>query len=229
MATLNLVIAAASRLKDNLKPFSIVNPVPGQSGIYQIKDDAGGTFNAYVDMATDGGYWILTTRWAAALPAQNVIPMVNQIVKDAPLAGFSATPDLYPAVPAGRIAKNPSKEFLFQSENAGWKSLYGDYQRGQLLAAGTTSLSTTTSIPVTTPLGNKLFWGVRAGWRLETDLTALPLGFWTINNNNGPCGGENQAGSNRMCPLATTGSAYTQHCDFTSLKRFYLRAVNYPG
>lgn len=230
MATLNLVIASASRLAGNLKPFSIVNPVVGSSGIYQITDDAGNKFDAYVDMVTDGGFWIQVARWTGAIPAGSVVGMDKMLVKDNNLVGYSANPSTNPSVPAGRILKNPAKEFMFQSDASVWKTLYGNWMVGQLFPAGTTMWGVDTAMPVRTSIGNKNVYGARSGWRLDTDLRAIPLSFWTINNANGPCGGSGRTKTGDCCPMMDANAAgYNAHCDYVNMKRFYLRAANYPG
>jgi hypothetical protein len=227
MSLYTLLISANKTHKQSTSTLSIKNPKVGQDGIYQIYDDAGNTFPAWVDMTTDGGYWIQVLRWSTPLAAGNMSPMNKQLVKGQAISGFSAVPGSYPSIPAGKIGANPANEFLFQNEHAQWKTLYGNWQRGNLFPAGTTSIQPGVPIPVVTSIGNKNFWGARGGWNLVTDMTSLQFSFWTQAGAGGPCGGSGVVGNNKCCPMADNG-AYSSHCDYTNLKRAYLRASNYP-
>lgn len=230
MSVRGIVIAVAPRVKGPFKPLAIKNPVAGQSGIYDIYADDGSTFKAYVDMATDGGYWILLNRWTGATNQGSAIPAANQIQQGKSISGFTIDPTNYPTVPAGKIAKNPSKQFLIQSEHPTWKSLFGNWQRASTFLETDTAIKHNVGFPVVTPLGNKTLHGFQTGWNADTPLSSTHIGFWTQAGNQGPCGGANREGPDRCCVvMPPSNAAFANHSDLTQLKRLYLRAVNFPG
>lgn len=228
MSFRTIVIAPAGRNK-KIRALSIVNPVAGSSGIYNVVDDAGNTFPAYVEMSIDGGYWILVSRWtgyiSTSVPA-NKISFRKSIQKDQAISGYSVSPSMYPAIPAGRIAKNPANEWLMVSANTTWIGLFGAWQKGAIL---TGDIGPTQAIPVVTSIGNRNLYGARAGWSQVTTMDS-GLGFWTQAGNSGPCGGAARLGTSKPCPvMAYTTEGYENHSDATSVKSVYIRAVNYPG
>lgn len=231
MSIRSITVAAAQRRAEDRKTIlSIVNPIPGSSGIYNIIDDAGNTFPAYVDMSIDGGYWILVARWtgwlSSAVPASR-LRFKQTIVKNQAIAGFSVTPGPNPAIPAGRISSNPSKEWLLRSSNAAWTSLFGQWQKGQILEG---NIAHGVGVPVVTSIGPKTLHGHRTGW-FESTSIENSLGFWTAAGNGGHCGGAGREGTNKCCPImAFSSEGLGSHADGTgSVKQMYLRATNYPG
>ena len=46
--------------------YTILNAQDGVDGIYRVAGPDGEEFDAYCDMTTDGGHWILIARWAAS-------------------------------------------------------------------------------------------------------------------------------------------------------------------
>ena len=229
MSIRSLMISSSKRRElDKVKILSIINPVPGTSGIYQIVDDAGKTFPAYVDMATDGGYWILVARWtgwvSSTMP-QNKISFRQSIMKDQAIAGFSNNPASFPAIPAGKISKNPAKQWSLRSANSSWTSLFGAWQRGSTIEG---DIVHGVGLPVVTSIGNKTLHGPRTGWFQNSPVDS-GFGFWTVSGNNGHCGGSGRAGTNTCCPvMAFSSEGYGVHADGTALKQLFIRATNFP-
>lgn len=198
--------------------FEIQNPVPGVNGIYQVKDTATNkTFNAYVNMTYDGGYWVLAAYWV--VPTEMVRTNNQLLYRGSALATYSKNPSTYPVIPSGMI--NTSARALLRSENSSWISTFGQWQSFETMAAGATAPHYNAS----TSIGNKIIYTHAAGWpsTSNTNITSSnPFGFWTTYGNGGPCGGENRVGTNKMCVMASTG--YSPHGDSTSNKFFYLKA-----
>lgn len=206
---------------------SIVNPVPNSDGIYQITDSAGGTFPAYVDMTTDGGYWILAFRWTLPPAPVNSRTFNNLVVKGQPISGYSVLPATFPAIPAGRVTANPATEYLLRSSNATWTSLFGTWQRMNTFNATTDAIVHNVGVPAVTSIGNRTMHGHRTGWGSPTTMN-LVLGFWTVAGPNGHCGGAGIVGTNKCCPVGSQGDGGSHYDGTNSVKQVYLRAVNKP-
>lgn len=207
---------------------SIVNPVAGSSGIYQITDSNGETFPAYVDMATDGGYWVLAARWVGNVATANQRTFLNLVVRDQPINGYSVNPSTHPAIPAGRITQNPALQYSLRSSNSSWTSLFGTWQRMSTFENASQSILHGVGVPAVTNIGNRTLHGHRTGWGGNTDLS-LVLGFWTVSGNGGHCGGAGIVGPNKCCPVISSNDGGSHYDSSTSVKQIYLRASNYPG
>lgn len=225
MVAINLLKPGKYITKQSKAPFAIHAPVVGQSGVYQIYDNAGNTFPAYVDMVSDGGYWILDAIWTTAPAAALQVTFARGMQKGKPLYGYSNNPVMFPVIPTGKFPANPAEEWMLQVDSTGWKALYGNWQRGALFPSNKVSIAPTEKVPVITPLGPKDLYGHRTGWNLATEMT-WAIGFWTTVGAGGPCGGAGAAGYSRICPVMDP--SYTSHADLTSVKRYFLRASNAP-
>jgi hypothetical protein len=226
MTAINLLKSGKYHPKQSRAPFAIHAPVVGVSGVYQIYDNQGGLFSAYVDMVSDGGYWILDAIWTTSPAAALQVTFARGMQKGKPLYGYSNNPTVFPVIPTGKFPANPAEEWMLQVDSAGWKTRYGDWQRGTLFPSNKVSIAATEKVPVITPLGPKDLYGHRSGWYLATEMT-WGIGFWTIAGPSGPCGGNGQPGTDRICPVMDP--SYGQHADFTSVKRYFLRASNAPA
>ena len=80
--------------------YEIQNAVKGVSGIYTVHASTGEVFQAYCDMVTDGGYWILIERWTVS-PTKTVT-WAQVAVRDTPLNTFSNSPASFPVIPQQR-------------------------------------------------------------------------------------------------------------------------------
>jgi hypothetical protein len=197
----------------------VMNPIEGQSGIYDIGDGNGNTTKAYVDMNTDGGYWILIARWNQMPSNTGIVPFNKVVLKGGTLKTYSNNAASYPVLPDG--TKNISQRILFKSENATWTSMFGAWQSFNTYSTNTNIGG---GIPVSTPLGAKTVYPEAAGWptQRKTDLSDT-FGLWPVSGNGGPCGGAGTAGSNRIC--ASYSYATAPHFDVTSLKQIYIKGV----
>lgn len=198
----------------------VLNAVPGVNGIYTIDAGSQGTFNAYVDMTTDGGYWILVANWTAALPNAASGRTHKQInVKGQPISGYTSNPTTYPIIKDGII--NTSSYGLFKHGNTTWKNTYGDWQ--VMETVDSTFVYGINGFPVRTSTGaTKTMWHKGAGWTsTESAMITDYFGFNMRWGNSGPCGGSGNKGSN-VCPYLYT--SYPYHFDFSTNKQFYLKA-----
>lgn len=225
MVAINLLKSGKYHTKQSKAPFAIHAPVAGVSGVYQIYDNVGGTFPAYVDMVSDGGYWILDAQWVTAPSSALQVTFARGMQKGKPLYGYSNNPAQFPVIPTGKFPANPAEEWLLQVDSSGWKSRYGDWQRGTLFPSTKTSIAATEKVPVITPLGPKDLYGHRTGWNIPTEMT-WGIGFWTQPGAGGPCGGVGATGYDKICPVMDP--SYGGHADFISMKRYFLRASNAP-
>lgn len=198
--------------------FEIQNPVPGVNGIYQVKDTATNTtFNAYVNMTYDGGYWVLAAYWV--VPSEMIRTNGQLVYRGGTLATYTRNASIYPVIPSGKI--NGSTRALLRSENGSWISLFGQWQSFDTMPAG----SIAPNYSATTSIGNKTIYPRNAGWPNygNPNITSSgSFGFWTTYGNGGPCGGENRVGTNKMCVMADNG--YSSHGDSSTNKFFYLKA-----
>lgn len=198
---------------------TIVNPVQGQSGIYQITDGKNGTFPAYVNMTDDGGNWILVARWTTS-PA-GAIRFNNFAVKGNPIRTYTNDPNNYPVAP--NSIKNESSTMLIKSFGAGWTSMFGSWQSFSTFTPST--VIGPSGIAANTSIGPKTLYIRTNGWVgiLPQDMTST-VGFMTTYGNSGPCGGANKVGSNKICIVYSDDS--TSHFDIKSLKEAYIKALN---
>jgi len=193
--------------------FTVVKPVAGRNGIYTVKNKDS-TFNAYVDMTTDGGKWVLAARWVDS--AVNVT-FNDIVVKGMPLKTQTLDGSNYPVIPTGNI--NTSDKVLIVSGNASWQAAYGAWQEFSTFAPGT--VLTNSGFPVKGPSGSYTLYHGRAAWNLAQTMEQS-LQLWTVPNNSGPCGGANKVGPNRICVVMAPG--FGSHADLSTIKSLYLKA-----
>lgn len=205
----------------NTGPLSVVGAKEGVNGIYPVRADDGSTFNAFVDMTTDGGYWVLLADWTAAMAT--TLTFNETVTRGNALRGWSRDATNRPAIPAGKILNNQASQWMFQSDSPTWKSLFGNYQKAPLLAPNT--ILGVNGIVVETPVGRRTVFSPRAGWSADTGL-GLSFGLWSAWGAGGGCGGANVFGSTRECPVADSG-AYSGHADYVTNKRLFVRAESY--
>lgn len=200
--------------KQVVSTLKVINPVAGVDGIYQVTDSqSGNTFDAYVNMTYDGGYWVLAAYWTS--PAQFTPTNAQLVYKGKALSTYSYAPSTYPVIPSGII--NQSSRGLLRSENSGWISSFGQWQSFDLLNAGETK----SGYPANTSIGDKTIYSRSAGWGgIITE--AGDFGFWSRLGNNGPCGGSGTAGSTKICP-ASNFTNWSSHVESTAKKFFYLK------
>lgn len=204
----------------NTGPLSVVGAKEGVSGIYPVRADDGSTFNAYVDMVTDGGYWVLLADWTGAMGT--TLYYNDVIVQDQPLRGWTRDAVTRPIIPAGKVI-NKASQWMFQSDHATWKTLFGAYQKAAPVPI--TTVLGANGLVVDTPLGRRSVYGPRGGWSAESSM-GMPFGLWSAWGAGGGCGGANVFGSTRECPVADSG-AYNGHADYVSNKRLFVRAASY--
>lgn len=208
--------------KGSTAGMSIVNPVAGRSGIYSINDGNGGTYPAYVDMNTNGGYWILLARWSRIMPAGE--KTFAQIAwQGQPLSGWTDDTANYPSIPSGVI--NSSSQLMFVPGHPSWISRYGTWQSFSTFSGPITTKIDASGIPVNTSKGADTLYGFRAGWKIVSD-GGSPFGLWTQYGNSGACGGAGIVGKTKMCLRGAYESQINSHFDYTYLKQLYLKATN---
>ena len=192
----------------------IINPIAGVDGIYQVTDSkSGNTFNAYVNMTYDGGYWVLAAYWTS--PSQFTRTNAQLIYRGKALSTYSAAPSTYPVIPSGII--NQSSRGLLRSENSGWISLFGQWQSFDLPNAGEIK----TGYLATTSSGNKTIYPRSAGWGGNVEEVGT-FGFWSTNTNTGACGGSGRAGTSLICP-SSNFTNWASHVEGSAKKFFYLK------
>ena len=195
----------------NLK---IQNPVAGVNGIYQVKNtETNTTFNAYVNMTYDGGYWVLATYWTS--PSQLTRLNSQLVYKDKPLSTYSANVSTYPVIPSNTT--NGSTRGMLVSSNSGWVSLFGQWQSFDLLNPGDSK----SGYLVKTPIGNKTIYSQAAGWGGNISEGGT-FGFWSVMGYGGVCGGAGVEGSSKICP-STNFPNWSSHVEGSSGKFYYLK------
>jgi len=204
--------------------FNTVGSEKAQSGIYKIMADDGSFFDAYVDMQTDGGYWIQVGDWAGAV--SRVVAFNDTIVEGMPIKGLTTDAVNRPVIPPGKLNANKSKQWMLQSAHPGWVALFGSWIRGKILQG--TSIAWNVAIPVQSELGAKAVYGWRTGWTDTTYFTSQ-FALWPVTGNGGPCGGANVGKSGAPCPVFDSGGGLAAHTDYVYRKRLFIRATNFPG
>lgn len=192
--------------------FTVLNAVAGRDGIYQVKSGSD-TFNAYVNMTTKGGKWVLVARWRSLIGAS----FNNVVVKGQPIKGVTNDPVNYPIIPSGTI--NSSDKVLILNGNPNWIQTYGAWQQFETLPSGTNL--NYKGIPAVGPSGSFEFYHHGSAWNTTQTMSAS-FGLWTVPSRNGDCGGAGRSGPNPICPILATG--YSQHGDSTNEKWLYLKA-----
>jgi hypothetical protein len=191
---------------------TVLNAIAGRDGIYQVKSGTT-TFNAYVNMTTNGGKWVLVARWTSLVNAS----FNNVVVKGQPIKGVTNDAANYPIIPSGTL--NSSDKAMIVNGNPTWTQTYGAWQQFETLPAGTNL--NYKGIPAVSPMGSYLFYHPDSAWDTIQDMTT-PFGLWTTTSRGGPCGGSGSPGNYKICPALGTG--YGQHADSTNEKRLYLKA-----
>lgn len=193
----------------------VVNPKPGVDGIYQIDAGVGGKFDAYVDMTSDGGHWILVAHWVSGAATRYYSDVVT---KGLPINSYTQNAGSYPVIPTG--VQNTADRALFKSLNSTWRASYGDWQSFSTFSPGQVLPSEGFNALTSTGLTKPLF-GSDAGWNNFYAVEASPFGLWTQRGNGGVCGGANVAGK-PVCPGLRP--YYGAHFDWSSVKQLYLKA-----
>jgi hypothetical protein len=198
----------------------IVNPVQGQSRIYQVSDGKGGTFPAYVNMTDDGGQWVLVARWAAD-PSIDLVTWNDLGVKGNRMLTYTNSASTYPVVPSNNI--NTSSRMLVKSPNTYWVASFGTWQSFATFAPNT--VVGASGFAANTSIGAKTLFIRANGWNtlVPQDMTSV-FGLFSQYGNGGPCGGNNRVGPNPIC-ISYTNSAGA-HFDLTSVKEVYIKAAN---
>lgn len=213
----------------NAGPGGILNAKVGVNGIYDILADDGSKFKAYVDMTTDGGYWIQTAHWVTLAPTSaDQLLFGEVVVTGREVKGFSSDMATRPVITAGRIKNNKAKQWMLKHDHPGWKALFGDWQIGNIFPDGDVTIPANAPVPVKTSLGNKALYSQRSGWGMDCT-PGDAFGFWTQAGNAGPCGGMAAPGPNPMCPVSDFIGNFGPHADYTYTKRLFLRATNYSS
>lgn len=195
--------------------FRIKDPVPGRDGIYQISSN-GKSFSAYVDMTTNGGYWVLALYWTN--PLSFAPQMKNLAVTNNALVTWTADASKYPVLPSG--LPNVAKQGMIVSTNPSWTSAYGAWQAFATEPASRV-VGSGNPIAVTSPKGNISLYLPINGWRTDT-FGNSGFGLFASPNNGGPCGGSGTEGYNRMCP-GYQGSGSGSHFDMSYQKFYFLK------
>lgn len=199
---------------------TIINPVQGQSRIYQISDGKSGSFPAYVNMTDDGGQWILVARWAAD-PSVPLATWNDLGVKGNKMLTYSNNASNYPVVPSNSI--NASSKMLVKNYNTSWTATFGTWQSFSTFNAST--VIGPSGFSANTSIGAKTLFIRANGWNtiVPQDMTSV-FGLFNTYGNGGVCGGNNRVGPNPMCISYTNSSG--SHFDLTSIKEVYIKALN---
>lgn len=199
----------------------VLNAVPGVNGIYTIDSGAKGTFPAYVDMTTDGGYWILAVNFTTAVPSSANGRLHRDIdVKGLPIRGYTSSAATYPIIKDGTI--NTAEYGMLKNGNATWTNRYGSWQVMSTFEPA--FVFSQAGFPVRTSTGDtKTMWHKGGGWS-TTEVASGGYDYFGFNmtwGNSGPCGGAGVTGS-KVCPYLFTSYAY--HFDYTAQKQYFLKA-----
>lgn len=198
---------------------TIINPVQGQSGIYQISDGKSSSFPAYVNMTDGGGNWILIARWTSS--PNGSIAWNSFGVKGNKMSTYTNNASAYPVIPNNSI--NESSQMMVKNYNNSWISSFGTWQSFATFSANT--VIGASGFPANTSIGSKTMYIRANGWNtvVPQDMTSI-VGLFNRYGNGGVCGGANVVGSNKMCITYTNDNA--SHFDSTSLKEFYIKSLN---
>lgn len=196
--------------------FMVINPIPGQNGIYQVEYASGKRMPAYVNMSIDGGYWVLIAYWIGGVPEKTFSSVVE---RGAIINGVTQDAVNYPILSG---VPNTSNKAMFISSNSGWISRYGSWLTFDTFANG--AVLGSSGFIANTPLGSKTIYHARAGWKEVKTLSTSKFGLWTTWGSGGPCGGANVGTSdaNEICPAITP--AYSYHYDQKTPKFLFLKS-----
>lgn len=199
--------------------YEIQNAVKGVSGIYTVHASTGEVFQAYCDMVTDDGYWILIERWTVS-PTKTVT-WAQVAVRDTPLNTFSNSPASFPVIPNNVL--NFATEVLFKSAQATWVNMYGAWLKFSAIQ-DPGFIITSTGLPAKRAKDGAMvnIHGESAGWGSNTPMTAT-FAIWTQWGAGGPCGGAGVC-AGKVCPVIRANYSYTCHFDFSTLKQLFVRS-----
>jgi hypothetical protein len=207
--------------KATTRAMSIVNPVAGVSGIYSINDGSGGAYKAYVDMKTNGGNWILLSRWSTVQPTSRLFAQI--LWQGQATSGWTNDPTNYPVIPNGVI--NNSSQLMFIPGHPDWIAKYGGWMTINTFSGPTSASIDAAGFNANTPNGVVKMYGYQAGWSIVSN-GGSPFGLWTQFGNSGPCGGAGIVASTKMCMISNIDPSVNNHFDYTYLKQMYLKATN---
>jgi hypothetical protein len=199
----------------------ILNPVEGVSGIYTIDAGPKGTFQAYVDMTTEGGNWILVERWTSAVGSY--FYMADAVVKGTPIKSYTNNATSYPVIKSG--VYNTSSSVLLKSGNTTWAKTMGNWQVFQTFDKSHSFDSNGFDVKLSTGATRKMFH-IRAGWREVQSVNTAHLGFMETWGPSGMCGGSG-TGKGKYCP-AMWPTEYAYHFDTNAsiVKEIYIKSNN---
>lgn len=195
------------------------NPVAGVDGIYRVATCGTNEFDAYVDMTTTNGPWVMIARWVQ-VPSDLRLYYRDIATMGSPVTGYTDDPINFPIIPSGLI--NTSSMVMTKSGNVGWTSRYGQWQ--QFSTFNSSHVFDRFGFPATTSNGTTVTLFHRfAGWSTNQTVDTAHFSLWTQWGNSGPCGGVGRSGSNKICLSLLRDIA---HSDAASLKQVFLKANN---
>ncbi len=197
------------------------------SGKIRTFRKAGTTFSCFSNksLGNPSVYYLLALRWVGY--QSDDMPKFADVVQDHKLVRTrTSNPTTHPVLPDG-VFLNDFSGWMFRSSSTGWQSLYGDRLFAGLFRRGVLSVTRSTGIPILTANNTPaVLYGPNAGWNSDDTLSQTGFGLWTHPNNQGPCGGANKPGTDKICPIITSNTAMGNHGDLTNTKSLYLKA---PG
>lgn len=196
--------------------YSVVDPVAGASGIYPVIAPDGTLFNAYVDMETDGGLWILSHRWISLSEAYSYNDMV---VAGKPIKTTTTDASIYPCIPTGLVCETPyillkHTESRWVASMTGWVKFAPLEPNTELGSAGFEAVNANGAVI--------RLYGERAGWGAVSSMDR-PFGIMTAWGNSGLCGGANVA-RGAICPVAYPNPSGS-YFDNSNVKEMYYKGA----
>ncbi len=200
----------------NVSMYSVVDPVAGVSGIYTVIAPDGTPFNAYVDMVTDGGFWILSHRWISLNEAYTYNDMV---VAGRPIKSVTTDASIYPCIPSGFVCATPY--ILLKHTESRWVASMTEWVKFSPLAPNT-KLGSTGFEAINANGDNIRLYGRSAGWRTDNSMDD-PFGIMTEWGPYGLCGGQYVV-KGAICPVAYPNPSGS-HFDNSNVKEIYYKGV----